>query len=304
MGVENVFSRPGFSSYELFGLDDCFSHMTHEQLVNWVLCAGVYGLHGDERGWLDDHLPTFRACLESLLHRDHPDPAQRNGVMGLDSSRTKAEITTYDSLDPSLGQARNNLYLAVKTWAAYLGLEQVLRPAGRSEEADVAAEQARRCADAILDQVEPDGTLPAVFEGEVKARIIPAVEGLVFPPFLGRADAVAPDGPFRDLIQALRTHLEKVLVPGVCLFDDGGWKLSSTNNNSWLSKGYLCQYVARKILGIEWGEAGARADRAYVNWLTHPEQSYWSWSDQIVAGVIRGSKYYPRGVTCMLWLEE
>ncbi|MBB5326350.1 hypothetical protein HNQ34_003503 [Anoxybacillus tepidamans] len=30
----------------------------------------------------------------------------------------------------------------------------------------------------------------------------------------------------------------------------------------------------------------------------------WSWSDQIIAGEISGSKYYPRGVTSILWLEE
>jgi hypothetical protein len=27
-------------------------------------------------------------------------------------------------------------------------------------------------------------------------------------------------------------------------------------------------------------------------------------SDQMVSGVVRGSKYYPRGVTDVLWLEE
>jgi hypothetical protein len=41
-----------------------------------------------------------------------------------------------------------------------------------------------------------------------------------------------------------------------------------------------------------------------VAWLQHPELSYWSWSDQIVAGKITGSKYYPRGVTSILWLQE
>ena len=57
-----------------------------------------------------------------------------------------------------------------------------------------------------------------------------------------------------------------------------------------------------------WGarrdDAGARADAAHVAWLTHPELSVWSWSDQILAGEITGSKYYPRGVTSILWLEE
>jgi len=90
----------------------------------------------------------------------------------------------------------------------------------------------------------------------------------------------------------------------VCLFPDGGWKISSTSDNSWLSKIYMCQFVARQILGRPWDEAGARADAAHVAWLTHPTLSVWSWSDQILAGEIIASKYYPRGVTSILWLEE
>ena len=64
---------------------------------------------------------------ERLIRRDHPDPKRRDGVMSADFSRCMggAEITTYDSLDASLGQARNNLYLAVKTWAAYIGLHEI-----------------------------------------------------------------------------------------------------------------------------------------------------------------------------------
>ena len=51
--------------------------------------------------------------------------------MQLDSSRCAggAEITTYDSLDVSLGQSRNNIYLAGKIWASYLALEKLFRPA-------------------------------------------------------------------------------------------------------------------------------------------------------------------------------
>jgi len=106
MGVGNVFSRPGYSSYEQFALRGCFSHMTHEQLVNWICCATAYVHTTGDTAWRDTNLPTFEACLESLLNRDHPDPAQRNGIMSLDSSRTMggSEITTYDSLDESLGQ--------------------------------------------------------------------------------------------------------------------------------------------------------------------------------------------------------
>lgn len=60
-------------------------------------------------------------------HRDHPVPEERDGIMSCDSSRTQggAEITTYDSLDKSLGQARDSLYLGGKAWAAYVLLNKI-----------------------------------------------------------------------------------------------------------------------------------------------------------------------------------
>ena len=88
------------------------------------------------------------------------------------------------------------------------------------------------------------------------------------------------------------------------MFADGGWKISSTSDNSWPSKIALCQFVARKILGITWDAQGAAADATHVKWLTDPELSHWAFSDQIVAGKILRSKYYPRGVTNILWLQE
>ena len=306
MGVANTLSRPGYSAYELFGHSGCFSHMTHEQLVNWILCASVYVVRTGDREWFGKHAQVFRDCLVSLLNRDHPDPAARNGLMGLDSSRVmgKAEITTYDSLDVSLGQARNNIYLAGKCWAAYLALEKLLGEAGDSGLAAEAGEQAERCARTLAGHLREDGFIPAVLGEGNESRIIPAIEGLIFPFYMGLTEALDPDGRFGGYIRALDTHLATVLTEGVCLFPDGGWKLSSTSNNSWLSKIYLCQFIARRILSREWGEQGARADAAHAAWLTHEELSVWSWSDQIIAGEIAGSKYYPRGVTSILWLEE
>lgn len=300
MGIANHVSKPGFSTYELFGLDGCFSHMTHEQLVNWVLCAVTYGRGTGDSKWIKKHLPVFRDCIESLLNRDHPEPAKRNGVMGLDSSRCTggAEITTYDSLDVSLGQARNNLYLAVKTWAAYLGIESVF--ARDSKEAATAREQAGKCAATIAAALRPDGFIPAVMGEGNESRIIPAIEGLAFPAVWGMRGAIAAKGPYGALLSALRKHLETVLAPGTCLFPDGGWKLSSTNDNSWLSKIYLCQFVAEKVFGLP---RDAKADAAHRAWLLRPENTYFAWSDQMVNGVARGSKYYPRGVTAWLWLH-
>ncbi|MGO4375470.1 glycoside hydrolase family 52 protein, partial [Paenibacillus sp. MCAF20] len=99
MGVANVFSRPKYSSYEQAGLHGCFSHMTHEQLVNWVLCAAAYVESTKDLAWMLENKEIFVQCMASMLNRDHPEPLKRNGIMGLDSSRTEggAEITTYDS---------------------------------------------------------------------------------------------------------------------------------------------------------------------------------------------------------------
>lgn len=303
MGVANTFSRPGHSAYECGGLHGCFSHMTHEQLANWVCCAVSYiKATGDQR-WQKQNIRVFKACLQSLVRRDHPDPSQRDGVMDADSSRCRggSEITTYDSLDSSLGQSRRNLYLAVKTWAAYLGLEDVLRWNHDVAGARLAARQAHLCAATIVSHQLPDGSLPALLAQGNASRIIPAIEALVFPHLWKMKSALDKKGPHGNLLQVLARHLRTVLVPGTCLFDSGGWKLSSTNDNSWLSKIYLCQYVAEAVLGFS---ADPRADTAHKNWLLRKENSYFAWSDQMVDGVAKGSKYYPRGVTAWLWLRR
>lgn len=306
MGVMNAFSRPGHSAYEKFGIEGCFSHMTHEQLTNWLCCAAVYFEQTRDEAWLEKNLQVFEDCFTSLLNRDHPDPSKRDGIMSLDSIRTlgTAEITTYDSLDVSLGQSRNNIYLAGKTWAAYVYLEKLFRSRGMEGLGVQAGQQADRCAATLVSYVTDIGYIPAVIGEGNDSKIIPAIEGLVFPWVTGCREALEPEGRFGSYIKALKKHLEVILVKGVCLFEDGGWKLSSTSDNSWLSKIYLCQYVARRILGLAWDDKGAAADAAHAGWLTHPELSYWSWSDQIIAGKITGSKYYPRGVTSILWLEE
>jgi hypothetical protein len=305
MGVANVFSRPGYSCYEQAGLTGCFSYMTHEQVVNWLCCATVYVVQTNDHVWRDAKLPIFRDCLASLLNRDHPSPEQRNGIMSLDTSRSAggAEITTYDSLDASLGQARGNIYLAGKTWACYVALERLFTEVGERNLAEQAGEQARRCAATLVSHVTPEGYIPAVLGTGNASRIIPAIEGLVYPYFAECREALKIDGPFGSYIQALRRHLETVLEPGVCLFDDGGWRLSSTSHNSWLSKIYLCQFVARRILGLDGEHITARADAAHAAWLTDSDNGIWAWSDQMVSGKAVGSRYYPRGVTGILWLE-
>jgi hypothetical protein len=303
MGIGNCVSRPGHSSYEQFGLSGCFSHMTHEQLVNWVCCAATYVISTGDGRWLNANAGIFQKCLKSLVNRDHPDPEKRDGVMSADSSRCLggAEITTYDSLDVSLGQARNNLYLAVKTWAAYVGLREIFVRLGRGGSARLSARQAELCAGTIRRHLRDDGFIPAVMGEGNESRIIPAIEGLVFPQIWGMGRMLAADGEFAGLREALASHLRTVLVRGICKFSDGGWKLSSTNDNSWLSKIYLCQFVARRVFGLGPDPA---ADAAHRAWLVDPDNACFAWSDQMVAGKARGSKYYPRGVTSWLWLRE
>ncbi len=306
MGVANVLSRPGYSSYEMYGLDGCFSHMTHEQLVNWVLCAAVYAHGTGDRDWLRAQIPLLVECLQSMVNRDHYDPAQRDGLMSLDSDRTMggAEITTYDSLDVSLGQSRNNIYLGSKTWAAYVALETILGAEGLQEDSLLARSQAEKCAATITAGMTSEGYIPAVLGEGNDSRIIPAIEGLIFPYSFGRHDVLSEQGPYGAYIQVLKRHLATVLVPAVCLFEDGGWKLSSTSDNSWLSKIYLCQFVAHHILGVPRDETSARADAAHTAWLLDPANAFWCWSDQMISGSAQGSKYYPRGVTAILWLQE
>ncbi|KAH7107982.1 xylan 1,4-beta-xylosidase [Auriculariales sp. MPI-PUGE-AT-0066] len=309
MGVANHISPPQHSAYERPHLTDCFSYMTCEQLTNWTLVAAMYIAQTQDVDFVARRLPLLKDCLTSLANRDHPDTTKRRGVMQCDAARTGAggaEITTYDSLDASLGQARENVYIGGKCWASYLALEKLLGDAGDQEAATLAREQAEKAAKTMVAVADPStGLLPAIMglSPPHPARIIPAIEALVYPRFTGREDALAEDGPYGAYVKALGVHLRAVIRPDVCLFDSGAWKLSSTSTNSWLSKTYLCQYVARAILGAD---EDPKADRAHVEWLTDvaKNNSYWAWSDQIIDHVAQGSKYYPRGVTSILWTME
>lgn len=301
MGVAGQFAPAGRSSYEIAGVIGCFSFMTAEQLVNWVLIAATYVFVSGDEAWLADRLPVLRSCLSSLQNRDDPEPSRRNGLISLDSARCEGtfEITTYDSLDSSLGQARNSLYLASKTWSAWHALRLLFERAGLSELAGEAGIAAARLEQTLIDWFDPDlGYLPAVRNGCTSA-ILSAVEGLVFPLFWGRAELLDKTGTHRQLLARLERHLARVLEPGLCLFPDGGWKLSSTSDNSWPSKIFICQHVAERVFGMR---PASESHAAHAAWQ-QLGCADWAMTDQCFAGVARGSKYYPRGVTSFLWLE-
>jgi hypothetical protein len=301
IGVSGQFSPPGTSSYELRGVIGCFSFMTAEELVNWILIAATYVLVSADEAWLTQQLPLLRRCLSSLQNRDDPEPTRRNGLVSLDSARCGGtfEITTYDSLDSSLGQARNSLYLASKTWAAWHALRLLFERAGLTEFAQSAGTSASQLEQTVLDWYDPAlGYLPALRHG-CSSAILSAVEGLIFPLFWGQRELLDPTSAHGPFLAQLERHLRVVLAPGLCLFADGGWKLSSTSDNSWPSKIFICQHVAERVFGL----SPDRASHAvHASWQ-QLGCADWAMTDQCFAGVGKGSKYYPRGVTSWLWLE-
>lgn len=302
MGVRNQFSAPGSSSYEVAGLEGCFSHMTQEQAQNWPLLACTHILLQEDLAWARDRRDLLLECLASLELREHPVEASRRGVPGTDSSRvgTGMEITTYDSLDPALAQARGSLYLTVKLWSAYLGLERVLDLLGEAEQAARCAADRDRVARALLEWPLLDGFLPALADGRNRSAILPAIEGLGFPMAWRDPILETPDPTAARFLARLGSHLDAVLRDGICLFPDGGWKMSSTSGNSWVSKVALCQAVAERVFHRASDPA---ADRAHVAWLA-PGSADWGFTDQIQDGIGIGSRYYPRGVTSILWWPE
>lgn len=303
-GVADCFTPAGTSVYELPKLTGCFSYMSFEETLNWILTACLYAESTNDAEWINSKTKTFRDCLLSIIARDK----NGDGILDVDSDRCSggAEITTYDSLDISLGQARNNLYLGVKTWAAYVCLEALFINLGGTfiTDAERAKNGAERAAKTICSRmIREENYIPAVFEADNTSKIIPAVEGLIYPLFCGAPEAVKENGPYADLIKILKTHLITVLEPGVCLDKvSGGWKLSSTSNNTWLSKIFINQYVAENILGLAGDKT--RRDAVHVSWQQNGSAD-WAATDQVTSdyGKDLGSRLYPRLVSSVLWLE-
>jgi hypothetical protein len=311
MGVNNQFTPPGHSSYECDHLHGCFSHMTMEQLLNWVLTAVCYAEKTGDTAWLRKRKATLLACAESMRRRDHPDAKQRDGLLKHDSARCGpegAEITTYDSLDVSLGQARNNLYLSVKALGAWVLLERAFTTLRLARDAAAARASGDLLAATVATKFEPEtASFPAVFEKGNRSRIIPAVEGFVYPLYLGLKDATDRKGRFAKLLGLLELHLAGIMKPGVCIDAvSGGWKMSSTSTNTWFSKIALSQHVVRQLFPAALGEEARAADRVHADWQRQPGCGEFAMCDQIHSdtGVTCGSRYYPRGVTTILWLDE
>jgi xylan 1,4-beta-xylosidase len=252
----------------------------------------------------------LQRCAESLRRRDNPDAKLRNGIPKHDSLRCGAgsEITTYDSLDTSLGQARNNLYLSVKALGAWLTLQGAFHFLSLTAQAKAAEQEAARLSQTLATQFDREAQMfPAVFENGNASRIIPAVEGLVYPLFLKQTQALSKDGPLKNLLPLLEKHLCAILHPGICLdARSGAWKMSSTSTNTWLSKIALSQHVVRQLFPKALNDLARAADAVHASWQRGPSAGAHAFCDQIQSdtGVTCGSRYYPRGVTAVLWLDE
>ena len=314
MGAHNNFSPQGRSSYELANLTGCFSYMTQEQLCNWILTAGCYVAKTRDMEWLKKNKAVVEACLTSMINRSGDV-----GFAQFDSTRCAGgqEITTYDSLDHSLAQTRNNVYIAVKSWASYWALGLLFREIGDAASQDRSKELAAKVAAVVCDQAQ-DGVLPAIFEKSnpgYSSRILPAVEGCVYPLYFVNTgfagctlDEIYATPSENRMFEVLREHTRNLLLDPDRrnLFADGGIKLSSTSNNSWMSKIAIFMHVTRRVFHLDAdpkiAEVFRQADAAHVKWQTEGS-SYWACCDQIVSGEGKASRYYPRIITSALWME-
>lgn len=314
MGAHNNFSPKGRSSYELANLTSTFSYMTVEQLCNWTLTAAAYLAKTRDTSWLKKNKKIVEQVLVSFINR-----GGEVGFAQFDSDKTAGgqEITTYDSLDHSLAQTRNNVYMAVKCWSSYRALNLLFRDLGDKKAAAQAQALAEKVAGFVADQAV-DGVLPAIFEKDnpgYHSRILPAVEGCAYPLYFVKtgyagisSEEVYASPAEKRMFEALKQHTEKLLLDPEkrSVFADGGIKLSSTSNNSWMSKISIFLHVTRKVFGLDANPAIAevlkKADAAHVTWQA-VGSAYWACSDQIVSGEGKASRYYPRIITSALWLD-
>ena len=280
--------------------------MTQEELQNWIVCAALYWKTTGDNAWLEKNRDAFKQVLASMQVRDNPDPAKRDGITTYVSNfgDRVGEITTYDAMDASLVHPQDSLYAAVRSFACYTMLQPVFVQLGEADLAKQAGDAEAYTAKGILSHWDESAhSFPATFDGKSKSSIIPAIEGLAYPYAMGLTKDVALDGPNADLINHLKTHIETILVPGVCIdAETGAWNLSSSSSTTWVSKVYLNQYVAENVLGIKNAATGQNADAAHYAYEVLGAPAV-CWSDQFYtkSHLAYGCRHYPRGVTSALW---
>jgi hypothetical protein len=292
------------------GYESGFSYMGQEELQNWIISAGLYWHYSGDNAWLTNNSALLQTCLTSMLLRDDTNAAARDGVTTFLNKRGSVyEITTYDSLDPSLQSPRLNAMTTVKNWASYLALQAMFNQIGDNVDAATCSNMAALAAQSIVNAWNTYqgllGYIPAFLDGSNQSALLPVAEGLAYPALMGLTNAVdRAGGPYASMLQALSNHIVAVLQSGICLdATSGGWKLSSANINTWQSKIYLAQYVVENVLGISNANVDGYVDQIHAT-IQISESPYQGWSDQLNstgAGGAFGSEHYPRGITSTLW---
>ncbi len=180
------------------------------------------------------------------------------------------EITTYDSLDHSLAQTRNNVYIAVKSWASYRALALLFRDLGANGQSETVGRFGRqggrscrrpgrrRRAAGNLRKGKP-GIQLAHSAGGRRLR----VSALLRKNRMGRLhtlEQVFASPSEKRMYDVLKEHTRNLLLDPERrnLFADGGIKLSSTSNNSWMSKISIFMHVTRKVFHLDQDPAVAR----------------------------------------------
>jgi hypothetical protein len=286
--------------------------MSQEELQNWIICAALYWKKTNDNAWVKGKTETLNQALQSMLLRDDVDPAKRDGITTYTTTPTApakavrgGEITTFDSLDFSLSKPWNSAYITTKSFAAYLALEAMFKVVGDTTRAAASQQAAKRVTVGMSARFDREtNSFPARFGGEIDARVIPTVEGLCYPWLMGFKEAVSVTGPYGDFIQLMKTHMNSILVPGICIDKaSGAWRMSSSINNTWESKIYLAQFVTEQILGIKDDRTNGKVDGIHYQ-IQVLGNCTTAWTDQILSDVGScrgGSRHYPRGVTAQLW---
>jgi len=154
--------------------------------------------------------------------RDDPivEVAARDGVTTyLNKRGSNFEITTYDSLDPSLNYPRLNAMTTVKNWASYLALQAMFNQIGDGASAATCSNMAALSAKSIVNAWNSYqatlGYIPAFLDGSNTSALLPVAEGLAYPALMGMTNAVdCVNGPFAPMLQALSNHIVAVLKSG------------------------------------------------------------------------------------------
>lgn len=302
MGMYQVFTPKGTSSYETTHLRGVFSYMTQEQLCNIILCTALYVEKTRDFTWLHGRRELVEKMYQSMLNRDHYEESKRDGIQDMETDKVESgfEATTYDNLDPSLVSAARGLYIAVKCFSSYYSLHKLFEFLGNGEKAEKAMESAKLCARTVISYYDEEkGYIPAVLKRDQEyAAIIPAIEGLIYPAYLSGTQ-VYGEGEFADLFNTLKKHFQNIFRKGCCQKEDGSWYLSSSSTIKFASKTFLNQFIAEKIFNIEFEDIEEQ-DKAHLrDWVeVHPSCPSLDQTQETA----EKNFHYPRAITSYLWL--